>query len=134
MPDDSELDYVRTFLGKVHTAATAKHKDETGKLALIADTQRILVFPGELIGTLDYIYQKRFKVQVSETSEANLTTALNNIINGIYKFNTRQTISGYTRPSSMIHILLREAGETKNNKKSGRWSCEIKLDIDWSVN
>lgn len=133
MVDDSELDYIRTFLGKVHTAATAKQKEETGRLGLIADTQRLLIFPGELITSDSYTYKKRYKVQVSETSEANLTTALNNIIDGIYKFNTQQTITSYTRPTTMLHIKLRDSTLNKFNKKSTRWNCEINLDILWST-
>ena len=134
MVDDSELDYIRTFLGKVHTAATAKQKEETGKIALIVDTQRIYVLPGELIApTSSYTYTKRYKVQISETSEANLTTAINNFMIGIFKFNTRQAIAAYTRPSTMLHIELRNGSETKVNKKRARWDCEIILDIEWST-
>ena len=90
---------------------------------------------GELMGLdADDFYWKRYKVQISETSEANLITALNNIIIGIRKFNKRTAITGFTYASAatMCHIKL--ANSTLDDKnKNKRWACDISLDIEWST-
>lgn len=134
MVDDSELDYIVTFLGKVHTVATVGQIETYGNIMLVADTQKMFVLPGELIGSSFYSHTKRYKVQVSETSEANLTTALNNIIIGIWKLNTRQAITSYTRPTTLMNIEL-ASGSTKAfyNAKTKRWDMDIFLDIEWST-
>ena len=55
MADDSELDYIRTFLGKVHTVSTVKQIAEVGNISLIADTQKMLVFPMNLLIPLNFL-------------------------------------------------------------------------------
>lgn len=98
MVDDSKLDYIRTFLGKCHTMATVKHVGEHGpNIDSIVDAsyQRILVHPGELIGYDGSFYTERYLVKLSESSEANLTNALNNIIDGINNLNRRVPIGHY---------------------------------------
>ena len=132
----TELDCVRTFLLKVHTAATTKHyPEEVGILKNIADTQRMLVNPPELISSDGDFYWKRYKVQVSESSEANLSTAINNIIIGIRKFNKRTAITGFTyaSASTMCHMKMANSGPTTAKAKNARWDCEIWLDVEWST-
>lgn len=122
-----------TFLGKVHTAATAGQIETYGNITLIDDTQRMFVLPGETVSTTAYSHVDRYKVQISETSEANLTTALNNIILGIWKLNTRQTIASYTRPSSLMNIEFVNSTKAYYNAKTKRWDRDIYLDIEWSI-
>jgi len=135
MVDDSELDYLRTFLLKVHTAATTKHKpEEIGRISNVADTQRILVHPPEFMGQ-DYedFYWKRYQIEIDETSEANLTTALNNIMIGIRKFNRRIAITGFTRPSTMCHVKLGKSTPTRVLAGRGRWKLKLYIDVEWST-
>jgi c-di-AMP phosphodiesterase-like protein len=133
MVDDSELDYIRTFLGKVHTAATAMQIEEAGNLALINDTQRMLVFPGEILSVSSTRITKRYLVKVSETGEATLTTAINNIQIGILKANRRQTITAWTKPASWCTIRFANSNKQFYNLKTKRWDCDIYLDIEWSI-
>lgn len=137
MADDSELDYLRTFLACVHTAATVKHLFETGKSTNTADTQKMLVYPPELIGSDgDDFYWKRYLIKITEISEANLSTALNNIFIGIKKFNKRTAITSFTRPATMCHIRFANANRSHFTKKSaaaGIWSQDIWLDVEWST-
>lgn len=134
MVDDSELDYIVTFLGKVHTAATVGQIETYGNLGLIADTQKMFVLPGELIGSDgDDFYWKRYKIQISETSEANLMTAINNIFIGIRKFNKRTAITAYTRPATMCHIRFANSTKAYYNAKTKRWDVDIFIDIEWST-
>ncbi len=83
MADDSELDYIRTFLAYASFDSTVKHYSEIRKISAIDDTRRILIYPGELLSVDGKFYKKRYKVQISETSEANLMETFNNIIEAI---------------------------------------------------
>ena len=94
MADDSELDYLRTFLTYACLNSTVKHFSEVKKISAINDTRRILVFPGELISVDGKFYTKRYKIKISETSEANLMETFNNIINTINGLG-RGTLSVY---------------------------------------
>lgn len=134
MADDSELDYIAAFLGKVHTVATVGQIETYGHIGLIADTQKMFVLPGELLGSDgDDFYWKRYKVQISETSEANLTTAINNILIGIRKFNKRTAIAGFTRPATMCHMRFGNSIKSYYNAKTKRWDVDIMIDIEWST-
>ena len=96
MADDSELDYIRTFLTKILPLTTTKHFSEVKKISVINDTTRILVYPGELIGVDGKFYTKRYKVKISETSEAALMATLNTIIENIEKLQRGQTIGQFS--------------------------------------
>ena len=134
MPDDSELDYVRTFLNCVHTGVTAKQFSEVKNIAAIADTSRMLIYPPELLGSDgDDFYWKRFKVAMSETSEITLTTALNNVIIGIRKFNKRTAIGSFTRPATMCHMKLANGNAPFEDPVNKRWDCVIYIDVEWST-
>ena len=133
MADDSELDYLRTFLGKVHTAATVKHLEEAGRLLEINDTQKMLVFPPEIIAVNETMITKRYLVKISESSEANLTTALNNIQIGIRKANTWQTITAWTRPSTWCNVFIANSTKAFFNTKTKRYDVDLYIDIIWSI-
>jgi len=131
--DDSELDYIRTFLLKVHTAATTKQKEEQPRLSKIADTERMLVNEGEVLKTSDYSVTKRYKVDIEADSEANLSAAINNIVIGIRKLEAWQTITAYTRPASLYHIIFRNANKAQLFGKRGTWTQTIELEVEWGV-
>jgi L-lactate utilization protein LutC len=135
MADDSELDYIRTFLGAVHTAATVKQYSEEKTIDAIVDAtyQRMLVYPGELINNSFNRYTKRFMVKISETSEANLTTAINNVLDGKETFNKRGTIAAYSKPSTMVHIEVVNTNKCFENPNTKRWYCDIYLDVDFTT-
>lgn len=132
----TQLDCVRTFLLKVHTAATTKHADEIGAVHKILDAsnQKIFVNYPEIIGSDgDDFYWKRYKLEIEETSEANLNTALDNILIGIRKFNKRTAITGFTYASAttMCHIKYINSKQAEHIK--GIWKCELWLDVEWST-
>lgn len=131
MADDSELDYIRTFLGKVHTTATVKHWSECRRLKDIADDSRMLVHLGELINANPYLYEKLYEVELEETTEILLTTALKNIITGIYKLNNREPITEYTRPSELNSISIHHGSKAVENSQTKRWFMSLFLDIKW---
>jgi len=133
MADDSELDYIRTFLGCVHTVATVKHIEEAGNLMLISDTQKMLVLPPEIVGIYATRVVKRYLVKISETTEANLTTAINNIQIGIEKSNRRETIASWTKPSTWCYIKFINSNKAFCNFKTKRYDIDIYIDVEWST-
>lgn len=135
MVDDSELDYVRTFLLKVHTVATTEHFPmERGKVEEVPDAtyQKMLVHPPEIVGFNISRTIKRYKVEISETSEANLTTAIKNIQLGCEKANLWVAITGWTRPSDWCYVSIARSEQVKIIPGNGRAKQTIYLDIIWS--
>lgn len=121
----------------MHTVATVKHIGEHGnEIDKIVDAsfQRMLVFAGVLIGQDINFYTERYLVQLSEINEANLITALNNIIIGIEKHNRRQAITGWTYASypTLCHIRLAYGKEVEKSR-TNRWYKDIYIDIEWST-
>ena len=133
----THLEDIRTFLGKVHTVATAKHVGEHGDVIdkiVDASFQRILVYTGEPISSNFKFYTERYKVGISETSEANLIVAFNNIIDGIEKHNNREAITGWVYASyptlcSFEFVYGMEAEKARTD----RWYINIFIDVVWST-
>ncbi len=100
MADDSELDHLRTFLLYACYNTIVKHFSEVKKISAINHTRRILILPGELIGVDGKFYTRRYKVQISETSEAALMETFNQLIEGIDDLNKgRESTVYYTGTS-----------------------------------
>jgi len=132
--DATHLEFIRTFLGYVHTTATVKHYGEQRKIGEgdIIDTSSMLVYPGELIGTYSNVTNSRFKVTVYEQSEALMMAALNNIINGCQKLNTRQPIASYTRPAAFIWAEVKFTNKPFVTKNNHFW-CDVTLDCKFTT-
>lgn len=130
----NEMANISDFLGKVHTTATVKTYSEVKNISLINDTDRMLIYPGEIIGK-PYAnrYLKRFLVKISQTSEANMMIALNNIQIGIIKLNTRQAIGSYTKPSTLVGMELFGSKKAFENPQTKRWDIDIWLDVEWTT-
>ena len=134
----THLDAFRTFLLKIHTAATTKHIGEATKIedVLDASSQRMFVSKPEIMGSDgDDFYWERYKIEIQETSEANFVTVMNNIFIGIRKFNKRTAISGFTYASAptMCHMKFVRAEEAIFKKKKSRWDGVIWMDVEWST-
>ncbi|KKL49532.1 hypothetical protein LCGC14_2314590 [marine sediment metagenome] len=100
MADDSELDYIRTFLAYASYDSTVKHYSEARKIDMIDNTRRILIYPGELLNVNGSFYTKRYRVQLSESSEANLMDTFNNLVNELQNLSRGQeTLAYYTETS-----------------------------------
>lgn len=131
MADDSELDYVRTFVGEAMTGYTIKQFSEIKKLSLIGDTQRGLVFPGEIISMGESYYVSRYKLQLSDATEAALTTGIKNLMIGIRKYNRR--LAGVTQVATMTHIRAIGSIKAFEQGQTKRWYNDIILEITWAI-
>ncbi len=92
MADDSELDYLRALFTAICFESTVNHYSEIKKIDSINDTRRVLIYPPELISVDGKFYTKRYKIQLSEPSEADLMEDFNKIIKEIYLFNSEGTL------------------------------------------
>lgn len=114
------------------TGYTIKQYSEAKTIKAINDTQKGLVYPGEIIFVDDIYFITRYKLKLSDASESALTTGLKNLITGTKTYNRRQT--GPTQVASMTNITVTpgankayEVGTTK------RWNMDVVLEIIWSV-
>jgi len=124
---------IGTFLGKCHTTATVVTWTTRKNVNLIDDTERMLVYPPELIGQDNLFYTERYMIKLSETGEAALTAMLNDIITNIEKLNKRQAIAAYTRPSTLCNIELKHSNRVFELKRTKRWERDIFIDVEWST-
>jgi hypothetical protein len=130
--DATHLDYIRTFLGKVHTVATVKHFVEQRSLEEINDTSRMLIYPGEILGSYSNVVQERYVVKLYEESEALLITAINNIITGCWKLNSRQAITSYTRPAAFIYCEFKFSNKVFVNAENYFWT-DVTIDCKFTT-
>ena len=131
MADDSELDYIRTFVGEVMTGYTIKQYSETRNISLINDTQRGLIYPGEILTFNDVYYVSRYKLKLSDATEVALTAGIKLLVAGAKKYNRRLT--GPTQVASMTHIRIVSGTKAYEVGTTKKWNIDINIDITWSV-
>jgi hypothetical protein len=131
LADDSELDYIRTFVGSVMTGYTIKHYTEIRNINLINDTQRGLVYPGTILTVNDVYFESRYLLKLSDATEAALTTGIKNLITGTKNYNRRLT--GPTQVASMTHISVVFGNQAYEHGSTKRWNQDLNLDVIWSV-
>ena len=126
---------IKTFLGKCHATATVKTYTESRNINFVDDAsgERMLVYPPELISVDNNHYTERYMIKLSETTEATLTAMLNDIIDNIIKLNRRETISGYTKPTTLCNIELKHSNKAFENGITKRWDRDIYIDVEWST-
>ena len=76
-------------------------------------------------------YVTRYKLKLSDASEAALTTGLKLLIAGAKLYNSRLT--GPTQVASMTHIRLVSGNQAYEVGNTKRWNQDIMIDITWSV-
>ncbi len=92
----TELTYIKTFLKKINKSSLVRTFSDIKKIDHINSQKRILIYPSELMNIDGKFYKKRYRVQLSEPSEAALTTTFNTIINNIDTLNKGITIGAYS--------------------------------------
>ena len=129
----NELYRLNDLIGKLSTGSTVSDYELKKEISRVAGTNRILINSGELLFSTAGRTIKRYIIELSMRYENDITDAINDITNGIYKFNTRQAITSYTRPTNMLFIEFRDGTKCEHNSQSNRWDCKIKIDVTWST-
>ena len=80
-----------------------------------------------ILKRITYLYS----IELRAASEANIETLLETLITNIQKIMTYQTITDYTRPTSMCSIKPYNVGNITKNPKTGTWNCECKILVEW---
>ena len=120
MADDSELDYLRTFFRKVCLQSTVGHFSEIKKIDSLNNTRRVLIYPPELINVDGKFYNKRYKLQLSCDSEANLMETFNRMVEGIEQLQRGTTVGAYsTGVLSNYHATYSFENDTDGADPSG---------------
>lgn len=128
MVDDSELDYLITFIDEATTGLTVKSFETIRKVEKIAGLKKCLIEPGEILSIDESFYSKRFKVKLSVATEAIMTSIINEIVEGAKNYNKRA--AGYTFPVTMANVKFVYSNKSYIGD-SNRWLNDIYLDVEW---
>ena len=128
MADDSELDYLDTFVTEVTTDLAVDTFETKRNVDLVSGAKKCLIYPPQLLWVDGKFYKKRYLVKISMATEALMTTMINELINGCILYNT--TRSGLTSVSTMcnIHLVFTNKAFVATN---GRWKQDIYMDVEW---
>ena len=124
---------IALFLKQCHSTATVNTITTVKNINLINDTERMLVYPPELISVDFNHYTERYLIKLSETTEATLTAMMSDIINNIDNLNKRIAVGTFTRPSTMLNAELKNSNKAFENGITKRWDRDIYIDVEWST-
>jgi len=127
MVDDSELDYLITFIDEATTALTIKSFETIRRVEKIAGVKKCLIEPGELLSVDGSFYKKRYKAKLSVATEIVMTSIINEIVEGTISYNKRA--AGFTYPVTMCNIKF--IYSNKSYIDNNRWLNDIYLDVEW---
>ena len=130
MADDSELDYIHTFLEAVTTSLAVETFETTRRIDVISGDKKALVYVGELMWIDGKFYKKRYLVKLSMETEITMMAIINEIIIGCYKYNNR-TIGGYTYAAPMCNVNL-AYGSRSFVTNNGRYKQDLWLDVEFA--
>ena len=124
MVDDSELDYLITWLTAATTDVTVKSIETTRNISLVGAAKRALIFPPETMWINGAFYKKRYLIKVSAESEANHMAIVNDIIDGCLAYNKNPTVA------TMCNINYAYGGRCFV-EINGRWNQDLWIDVEW---
>ena len=130
MADDSELDYLKTWLDEVTTNLTVATFETKRNVGYISGVKKALIYPGETMSISEYFYKKRYLVKLSTETEITHMSIINEIIEGCVLYNT--TRSGLTSVSVMCNIHYAYSGRSFV-EVNGRWNQDLWIDVEWST-
>lgn len=127
------MDEVKIFVDTIDGTTAVNHIGNHAALKDVGSGNKILVNDPEIIAfdTNLKTYINRYLLEFNFDTEANLTTAINALVTNIQKFQRREAIAGYTKPNTLYHIYLANAG--KITPISKRWECILYLECEWGM-
>lgn len=122
-----ELAHIKLFLEEATTDLIVSTWDAIRKVAGITTTKKALIEPGEILSVDGVFYKKRFKIKLSMSSEANMTSIINEIVEGCLAYSKRA--AGYTYPAVMCHVKY--VYSNKTYVKGETWLNDVYIDVEW---
>lgn len=129
MAADSELEYLVVFVEEATTALTVDSYVDRRNLQTVATAKKCLIYPGETLSVDGDFYKKRHMVKLSLENENNMTSIVNEIIEGIKNYNKRA--AGFTFPATMCNLKFAYSGKSWIDPKSIRWNLDLYIDVEW---
>ena len=128
MADDSELDYLKTWLEEVTTSLVVHTFNTTRKIGLVPGDKKSLIYPGETLSIDGVFYNKRYLIKLSMETEITHMAMINEIIDGCKLYNT--TRAGLTSVGVMCNITYVYSGRSFI-EVNGRWNQDLWIDVEW---
>ena len=130
MVDDSELEYLVTFIDEATTALTVNSYKDKRKIDNVDGAKKCLIEPGEILSVDGAFFKKRYKVKLGLESEENIMAILNEIMAGIVKYNKKD--GTFTEVSVMCNIKFAYSNKAWVTPR-GRWQHDFFLDVEWAT-
>ena len=128
MAVDSELEYLVRLVEEITTSLIVDNFKDTRNIAMVAGTKKCLIYPGETISVDGDFYKKRYLVKISMESEENMTSIINEIIDGFQLYNGART--ALTSVATMCNVEYVYSGRSFI-EPNGRWNQDLWVDVEW---
>ena len=122
-----DREYIVVFVEEATTALVVDNWVDRRNIQTVTGAKKCLVYPGETLSVDGSFYTKRYLVKLSLENENNMTSIVNEIVEGIKNYNKRA--AGYTFPATMCNIKFAYSG--KNWIENSRWNLDVYLDVEW---
>ena len=123
----SELTHLDTFITEATTNVIVESFLTKRKISKLTTAKKALIEPGEMLSVDGAFYKKRFKIKLQMDTEANLTTVINEIIDGTIKYNKRDGTLTEVATMCHIHFVYTNKAFIENNI----WKQDIYIDVEW---
>ena len=130
MAADSELEYLVVFVEEATTTLIVDCYVDRRDVQGVTSAKKCLIYPGETLSIDGSFYTKRYLVKLSLENENNMTSIVNEIIDGIKNYNKRAALPAFTHPVTMCNLKFAYSGKSFI-EPNGRWNLDIYLDVEW---
>ena len=124
-----KLAYLDTFITEATTSVVVETFLTKRQVSRLTTAKKALIEPGEVLSSDGNTLRERFKVKLQFDTEANITAAINDIIDATIAYSKRA--AGFTYPATMYHIKF--AYTNKAFIQNGIWKQDIFIDVEWGT-
>jgi len=110
---------------------TVKTIETTRNVNFHDDSQAILVYAGHALGSSGIILNKQYHLQYRDATEGALNSSIYALIEGMRKLNARETITGYTRNTSLVGMRFLNSSKDFFQPAGGNWYANIYIIVKW---
>ena len=129
MADNSELEYIDTWLTEVTTSLVVETVKTKKDVSYVSGAKKALIYTGETLWVDNSFYKKRYLIKISMESEENFMAIFNEMVDGCKLYNT--TRAGLTSVGVMCNIEIPYTGKGRI-EVNNRFNQDIWLDVEWA--